>query len=734
MKPIHLGHNDDGEEIALNQKDRQVHMHVVGASGTGKSKFLELLIRHDLHNPDTGACVIDPHGKLIDDILSYVSHAQPQLAKRIVLFEPASQTENIIGFNPIPRDGGSIEFILQTLISNCLRAWGQDDPDKYPRIRTWLYNIFYPIIINNLTIVDSAPLINIHDKQHRKTLVSRIDNQVVRGDWEVFESSSNLQKQTLLEGAANRLRRFLRTEEMRLVFSQQSSALDIADIMKNKKILLVNLRGNNRIHQEDLSLLGIMLLGENFRVGMLRDERNLRLPPFHLYIDEFGQYVTQSVADMLDQIRKKKVFVTLAHQHLAQLENEKVGRQILNSVTTNCRLKVAFGGLNTFDARAMTELIWTGKLDFHEVHSTQYTTKVRTHEETREILTESTSSTESDSRTRGSGSSDAMSTGTSRTASSGGSRSSSHSKGGGITDTSTKTDGTSHQTTKSNSTSRAQGSSEGTSWGNSKSESSGEAQNTSANSGHSIQHRVNHDGTVTPIDTYSNTSSSNSGLSSSSGLSASSGGNSGSFNSTSEQSGNAYSDGTSSSVSKGISGSKNYSNSSSGGSQWSNSHSHQQSKTHTDSKTKSKTKGESFGESESIAIIPYDRKEEYLEGKDRYWTLPEQLHRKQGALMNLNNAQALFKQGNHDPQTVNIKHVKSIKWIERTSPIRLAQTKQRILQYNSTYYTTRIEAERESEARQVAFFQEPLRFKEIEVEYHVEDDDTDPKDGGIFNI
>ncbi|MCP5085830.1 MAG: TraM recognition domain-containing protein, partial [Rhodobacteraceae bacterium] len=51
-------------------------------------------------------------------------------------------------------------------------------------------------------------------------------------------------------------------------------------------------------------------------------------PPFHMYVDEFGQYVTPVVAAALDEIRKKNIFFTVAHQHLAQLENDEMGKQI----------------------------------------------------------------------------------------------------------------------------------------------------------------------------------------------------------------------------------------------------------------------------------------------------------------------------------------------------------------------------------------------------------------------
>ena len=51
----------------INQKYRETHFYTIGASGTGKTKFLEYLIKQDIKNGE-GFGVIDPHGDLIEDV------------------------------------------------------------------------------------------------------------------------------------------------------------------------------------------------------------------------------------------------------------------------------------------------------------------------------------------------------------------------------------------------------------------------------------------------------------------------------------------------------------------------------------------------------------------------------------------------------------------------------------------------------------------------------------------
>ncbi len=381
-----FGRDETGAEFRVNAKDRKAHMHVIGASGKGKSKFLERLIRQDLKNRKVGACVIDPHGALVDDIMDYVAHKAPHLASRIILFEPAAQTDQITGFNPIPRDYDSLPNAVDGIIESILFAWGQGE-EAFPRLKSWLYNVLYPVLANKLTLVEALPMISLYAKAERQALLSGVSSMQVRSAWDSFETLSSTEKLKMLEGVQNRLFRLLNSEHMRLVLSQQENALDFASIMSERKIVLVSLRNYGRVHPANLRMLGIMLLSEIYRVGMQRNERRDN-PPFHMYVDEFGQYVTPVVAAALDEIRKKNIFFTVAHQHLAQLENDEMGKQILNSVMTNCRLKVAFGGLTPYDADQISKLIWTGKYDLKQEKHNTWVTKVRTKESTRTSISE----------------------------------------------------------------------------------------------------------------------------------------------------------------------------------------------------------------------------------------------------------------------------------------------------------------------------------------------------------
>jgi hypothetical protein len=85
----------------IKEDDRKIHFYVVGASGTGKSKFLEFLIRQDIAKGN-GFGVIDPHGDLVEDVKGYLALTLPkdELESRVVLIDPTDE-EFTVAFNPL---------------------------------------------------------------------------------------------------------------------------------------------------------------------------------------------------------------------------------------------------------------------------------------------------------------------------------------------------------------------------------------------------------------------------------------------------------------------------------------------------------------------------------------------------------------------------------------------------------------------------------------------------------
>jgi hypothetical protein len=115
---------------------------------------------------------------------------------------------------------------------------------------------------------------------------------------------------------------FLANDIMRPIIAQQHSSFNFREIMDSKKILLVNL-AKGRLGDINSSLIGLILVGKILMASLSRvDSFGKDMPPFYLYIDEFQNITTPSIATILSEARKYKLSLTMAHQFIAQLDDK----------------------------------------------------------------------------------------------------------------------------------------------------------------------------------------------------------------------------------------------------------------------------------------------------------------------------------------------------------------------------------------------------------------------------
>ena len=71
--------------LVMPGDSRDKHLYVVGATGAGKSMFLQSLLRQDILNQRrTGSAIVllDPHGSVYDDLMNWLARAR--LKRRIL--------------------------------------------------------------------------------------------------------------------------------------------------------------------------------------------------------------------------------------------------------------------------------------------------------------------------------------------------------------------------------------------------------------------------------------------------------------------------------------------------------------------------------------------------------------------------------------------------------------------------------------------------------------------------
>jgi tRNA isopentenyl-2-thiomethyl-A-37 hydroxylase MiaE len=125
---------------------------------------------------------------------------------------------------------------------------------------------------------------------------------------------------------------FLANEIMRPIISQEKSSFNFREIMDNKKILLVNL-SKGRLGDMNANLIGLILVGKILMAALSRADIIGReeFPPFYLYIDEFHNITSGSIATILSEARKYKLSMTVANQYVKQID-EKIRDAVFGNV------------------------------------------------------------------------------------------------------------------------------------------------------------------------------------------------------------------------------------------------------------------------------------------------------------------------------------------------------------------------------------------------------------------
>lgn len=310
--------------FGIKRVDRRRHLYIIGKSGVGKTKLLELMLRQDI-TYGHGLCLIDPHGDVIDSMLDYIPKER---IEDVCIIDP-SDTEYPVSFNPLSNVDPMFKFQLtQGLIEVLQKQFGANWTPRLEHVFrfTCLALLDYPYatmrgMISMLT-----------DRNYRQKVVEYIQDDMVKrffaiefADWsEKFDTDAIIP-------LVNKLGQFLSDPLLRNIFGQKENKVDIAKLMNEQKIIFINL-SKGRIGEENSSFFGSMFLTKIKQAGMERaaiPEKDRK--DFYIYVDEFQNVVTQTFENILSEARKYGLNLTMAHQYVGQII-PKIYQAVLGNV------------------------------------------------------------------------------------------------------------------------------------------------------------------------------------------------------------------------------------------------------------------------------------------------------------------------------------------------------------------------------------------------------------------
>lgn len=348
---LYFGTNTYGgteTKIGLTADERRRHVYILGATGTGKSTMLLSMIKQDIdHNK--GLSVIDPHGDLIEQILSVIPRER---IKDVVYFNPDDirypMGINLLELTPGLNPEDAIrekEFIAESIISVFHKIY----TDKYsgPRMEYILRNT-----IHTAFTVPDATLFTVYklliNTSYRKSVTKKLTDENLNDFWKFeFAKAGDYQKVKMISPITNKIGRFLFSPTAKRILEQGKSTINFDTIMNEGKILLCNL-AKGKIGEDNSSVFGVLIMAKIQLAALKR----ARMKPedrkdFYLYVDEFQNFATPAFAQILSEARKYRLGAILAHQTTSQLEDIS----LVNITLANTGTVICFRTANPEDER-----------------------------------------------------------------------------------------------------------------------------------------------------------------------------------------------------------------------------------------------------------------------------------------------------------------------------------------------------------------------------------------------
>ena len=350
MCPRPLGYSNAGrpELIGLDIAGSRQHVHIPGATGTGKSTLMCHLQIADAHAGRGFAC-LDPKGDLVRDVLDRLPTSA---AGRLVLIDPDTRSDGwgrdggggeggvvLPSINVLDPAGRDPELVVEHVVGVMSRVWAAWWGPRTDDIARHAVHALahYP----GATLADVPDLLA--DTTYRRHILDTVRHKFactpsVFGFWQWYDTLSAAQRSVVCGPLLSKLRAVLSRRVAAALFGTPASTFSFADILDGG-ILLARLP-KGTLGEDTTRLVGALLLAGLWQAATARADRpESQRPDASVHLDECQNFLHLPIGldDALAEARGMHVSFVLAHQHLGQLP-----KPMFAAIDANARNKIYF--------------------------------------------------------------------------------------------------------------------------------------------------------------------------------------------------------------------------------------------------------------------------------------------------------------------------------------------------------------------------------------------------------
>lgn len=330
MLPLNIGVdlNNNRRPVKLNPEWLSRHLHIVGATGAGKTVSIHALLRPLLMEPRKKCClfVIDPMGNLSFDLLRWIAskHCPEHVRQRLVYIEPARE-DLVVPFNPLTfTSEANFYYQVARAVDLVLRAWSAQDLGEQPRLMQWSYKAMCACAAMGFPLSMSRYLLHPGTDEH-KAILERIPEEI-RHHWQEILNARGSEPTRILESVRNRFDPFYNSSILRRMFGARTSRFDVERFIRERRIVILNLAKLKRVPTKLGSTIGSLSVNEIFETAynMATTLGRDAVEPTYVLMDECQRFIGPDLEDSLPTVRQMGLRLILAHQSFSQLERGEI--------------------------------------------------------------------------------------------------------------------------------------------------------------------------------------------------------------------------------------------------------------------------------------------------------------------------------------------------------------------------------------------------------------------------
>ncbi len=324
---------DGGEKpVRISSKAMQHNLFCVGKPGVGKSTLmlhLSLAGMRDEENP--AVIVIDPHGDLVNQLIGAID---PEDAERVRILDVGDQ-EYTLTFNPLDvhRVGWGVIEVTNSVVDIGKALWS----DYWgPRMQIPLKRGVQLLVAANeqrpdddcLGLSQLSAILSAHPDVRKNFIRTELEGSQHRMKLahyflDDYETLSRHFREQVIQPVLSKAYRF-EEDPMLALFSCPQSKLDIAEVIRERKLLVIN-TGMSKYGSEISDFVGSLMINVLLRELVRQGERfaDSRVPVM-VVIDEFQTFTGVPWAELIQQMRKYGGRMILGTQSLASLRKQDI--------------------------------------------------------------------------------------------------------------------------------------------------------------------------------------------------------------------------------------------------------------------------------------------------------------------------------------------------------------------------------------------------------------------------